>query len=285
MAPQLLENHPYGAKSDIWSIGMMFYMMIFGNTPWACRDLNSFLANIKRQPLKFPYDKPISQDCKDFITRSLTVNESQRIGWDEVFKHPLILESSFKQAEKPSVQFDEKSKKILAKLQRVIQDNHLNTKTIFDNFDKDHGGSLEKDEFLRMCAVVDPAITAGESYFIFKQIDQSGDGKISLAEFQKIIEGMCFENLDNRAGRLLCDLKQIIAANNINLQNIFAKYDADHGKSLDINDFTSMIKILVPGFKAHEIETLFNKFDVNGDKTVTYAEFFNALNKGVVGKD
>ena len=136
-----------------------------------------------------------------------------------------------------------------------------------------------------MCAVVDPAITAGESYFIFKQIDQSGDGKINLAEFQKVIEGMCFENLDNRAGRLLCDLKQIIAANNINLQNIFAKYDADHGKSLDMNDFTSMIKILVPGFKAHEIETLFNKFDVNGDKTVTYAEFFNALNKGVVGKD
>ena len=48
-----------------------------------------------------------------------------------------------------------------------------------------------------------------------------------------------------------------------------------------------MIKILVPGFKAHEIQTLFNKFDVNGDKTVTYAEFFNALNKKekVLGKD
>ena len=52
-----------------------------------------------------------------------------------------------------------------------------------------------------------------------------------------------------------------------------------------MNDFTNMIKILVPGFKTHEIEKLFNKFDVNGDKTVTYAEFFNALNKGVVGKD
>ena len=68
-----------------------------------------------------------------------------------------------------------------------------------------------------MCAVVDPAICAGESYSIFKQIDQSGYGKISFAEFQKIIEGMCFENLDNRAGRLLCDLKDIIIANNINL--------------------------------------------------------------------
>lgn len=32
MAPQLLENLPYTAKSDIWSIGMMFFLMIFGGT-------------------------------------------------------------------------------------------------------------------------------------------------------------------------------------------------------------------------------------------------------------
>ena len=45
----------------------MFYMMIFGGTPWPCRDRNSFLDNMKRYPLKFPYDKPIQQDTKDFI--------------------------------------------------------------------------------------------------------------------------------------------------------------------------------------------------------------------------
>ena len=47
MAPQILERHPYSAKSDIWSIGMMFYEMLFGKTPWSCRDMNSLLRNIK----------------------------------------------------------------------------------------------------------------------------------------------------------------------------------------------------------------------------------------------
>lgn len=38
MSPQLLENLEYTAKSDIWSIGMMFFEMIFGRTPWPARD-------------------------------------------------------------------------------------------------------------------------------------------------------------------------------------------------------------------------------------------------------
>lgn len=67
MAPQLLEKHPYTAKSDIWSIGMMFYEMIFGKTPWPCRDLYSFIRNMKTQPLRFPYGKPISKETKSFL--------------------------------------------------------------------------------------------------------------------------------------------------------------------------------------------------------------------------
>ena len=50
MAPQILDNGEYNAKSDIWSLGIMFYEMIFGRTPWPCRDLNSYLENMKHFP-------------------------------------------------------------------------------------------------------------------------------------------------------------------------------------------------------------------------------------------
>jgi len=71
MAPQLLEEKPYTAKSDIWSIGMMFYEMLFGKTPWPARDLHSFLENMQNTPIRFPYEKPVTDVTKDFITKAL----------------------------------------------------------------------------------------------------------------------------------------------------------------------------------------------------------------------
>jgi serine/threonine protein kinase len=90
MAPQLLMKEPYTSKCDIWSIGMMYYEMLFGKTPWPARDKNSLIRNITELPLKFPYEKPISPSAMDFLKRCLVVDEFKRISWDEIFKHSVL---------------------------------------------------------------------------------------------------------------------------------------------------------------------------------------------------
>jgi len=69
---------------------MMFYETLFGKAPWNCRDIHSLLSGIKTTPLRFPYDKPVSENTKDFIRKCLKVDETDRIGWDEIFKHPIL---------------------------------------------------------------------------------------------------------------------------------------------------------------------------------------------------
>lgn len=51
----------------------MLFEMIFGYSPWACRDLDSYAYNIFHQPLAFPYNGKIGENTKDFIKRCLVV--------------------------------------------------------------------------------------------------------------------------------------------------------------------------------------------------------------------
>lgn len=69
---------------------MMFYEMVCGKTAWSCRDMNSLLRSIKTQPLRFPYERPISDNSKDFIRKCLMIEEVNRIGWNEIFTHPIF---------------------------------------------------------------------------------------------------------------------------------------------------------------------------------------------------
>lgn len=46
MSPQIIWKKYYTSKADIWSIGVIFYEMLFGYTPWACRDEKSYVRHL-----------------------------------------------------------------------------------------------------------------------------------------------------------------------------------------------------------------------------------------------
>lgn len=37
MSPQALKKNIYSLKNDIWSIGVMAYELLHGETPWECK--------------------------------------------------------------------------------------------------------------------------------------------------------------------------------------------------------------------------------------------------------
>ena len=94
MAPQLLYSKEYTSKCDIWSLGLMFYEMIFGYSPWSTRHIDVYKRAIVNKPVAFPYNCQIGQNVKDFIERCLQLQEHNRISWKEIFSHPLYATKS-----------------------------------------------------------------------------------------------------------------------------------------------------------------------------------------------
>ena len=60
MSPQLLNREKYSNKSDIWSLGIIFYECLYGYPPWHGRNAQDLYSNIMKIPLKFPENQTVS---------------------------------------------------------------------------------------------------------------------------------------------------------------------------------------------------------------------------------
>ena len=73
MSPQLLKRKKYTTKSDLWSIGLIYYEMLHGRTPWPAKNELQLVTGIYSKPVTF--GKDISDKSKDFIKRCLQIHE------------------------------------------------------------------------------------------------------------------------------------------------------------------------------------------------------------------
>lgn len=94
-------------------------------------------------------------------------------------------------------------------------------------FDNDKGGFLDLKEFTAFVQAIDARVTQKEADHIFKLVDNSGDQKISLDEFRKLFCEYDYSNLKDVAERIIVDLKEIIKANNLKIEDIFKNFDKD----------------------------------------------------------
>ncbi|CAD8070160.1 unnamed protein product [Paramecium sonneborni] len=92
MSPQALMDNQYSEKSDIWSIGVMFYQTLCGCTPWVAETEKEFIKQITTTPIQFPKKILLSLHAKDFIIKCLQVDINKRLSANQLFEHPLFHE-------------------------------------------------------------------------------------------------------------------------------------------------------------------------------------------------
>jgi serine/threonine-protein kinase ULK2 len=90
MAPEILNGDKYDNKADIWSVGTVFYELLFGKPPFVASNIIDLLKNIKSKKLEMDLRiNAISTTCQDVLRRMLIVDPKERISWEELFQHQI----------------------------------------------------------------------------------------------------------------------------------------------------------------------------------------------------
>ncbi|CAM9684064.1 unnamed protein product [Ectocarpus fasciculatus] len=88
----MLKNVPYGTSVDMWSVGVIIYVLLAGKPPFCDQDQNKLFRAIKSGNYNFEDEfwQEVSDDAKDLITKLLTVDPARRMTASEACKHPWL---------------------------------------------------------------------------------------------------------------------------------------------------------------------------------------------------
>ena len=85
MAPEIVKKEKYIAcYSDIWSLGVLFYSILFGIFPFKGKDDDELFEKINEANLVFPEYNPLSEKIKQMFQKIFVHTPNQRISLDEI---------------------------------------------------------------------------------------------------------------------------------------------------------------------------------------------------------
>ena len=283
IAPEVLKKN-YNEKCDIWSCGVIMYILLSARPPFGGNDDNDIMERVsigKYDLESSPFDK-LSSSALDLIRKCLTMDVNQRISADECLKHPWFKEN--------------KSQEMYNKI------NDGNTmKNLIENLKRYRRTSVIQETALAYLVHHFPQIKdVINSCKLFNQIDKSGDGKISKKELLKgISERYNSKTLEKDIDEIYKNLdmdnngyigyeefvraavsKEYFVKDNV-LRFAFRYFDKDDSGEITIDEVEQMFAQSIPDKKkVHDtLKAIVQEVDRNNDDKITYEEFCIVMKK------
>jgi calcium/calmodulin-dependent protein kinase I len=92
VAPEVLKMQPYGKGVDLWSVGIVTYLLLGGALPFDDEKDSEIARMIMSSDPSFSSSrwKSISAEAIDFVKKCLIKDKDKRISLEEALKHPWL---------------------------------------------------------------------------------------------------------------------------------------------------------------------------------------------------
>jgi calcium-dependent protein kinase len=271
IAPEVVLND-YDEKSDLWSCGVIMYILLSGKAPFYVKNYDEIMENIKKGKFTFdfPIFKKVSKSAIDLIKLLLNYDPKKRITARQALNHSWfrkefdefnIIDLNYSQVVLNNLKNFNAEQKFQQAVVTYIAHNLVkkaemsNLRKIFSLFDKDNDGRISKIELKQAFSEVQGTILADiELDNIFKSIDHDNNGYIEYEEFL----------------RATIDRDLLLSENNLKLA--FNLFDLDQNGSISVDE----IKTIIGGGRSipdNVMMELLAEIEKTSDEEIDYHDF------------
>ena len=272
IAPEVLKEH-YNEKCDIWSCGVILYILLCGYPPFNGNSNLDIFHHIKNSQPIFIGDEwsDITKEGIELIKQMLTRNIQKRPSAETCLNHKWfqLLDENEKQ-QNNNKNYKQIQMNTINKMAEFVKENRLkqavlqfistqfNIKTeenelreLFKEIDKTNKGQISKDVFCKQLILLYGEIDGKEiCEKIFEQLDLDNSGLISYDEFLSA----------------MIDGKKVITEEK--LQKAFKIFDKDNNGRLSVQEIINVF-----GGKEESWKKVIEDIDLNKDGEVDFNEF------------
>ena len=289
IAPEVIKGK-YDEECDLWSIGVIMYIMLVGAPPFNGEEEDDILRSVtsgKYDTTCTAYTS-LSDNAKNLMTRLLTYNPAQRITAEEALSHPWFKTTEFANIYRVNTINPDLARNMMTNLEYYKSDNiikcavlaylvHQNTNSkecinasyLFNEIDLNKDGKLEKNELesaLLKYFNLTPEQASKKANTIFINIDTDNNGFIESEEFIRA-----------------CINPNIFTSENY-LMAAFNYFDNDKNGSISVAEVESKFYQSAKNQNDNtklQLKKMFDQIDVNKDGIISFDEFSYMI-KGII---
>lgn len=266
ISPEVLEGF-YDEKCDIWSSGVILYVLLSGVPPFNGETDEEIFEEVKKKKYSFPDEqwKNISSEAKDLIKKMLCPPD-KRLTAEQVLNHPWVkMQAPGAASGKLTLDFNafktysgsnKLKKAVMTFIANRLNENDLEElKRNFQMIDINGDGMLSLDELKRAISK-NKGLNLANVEEIFYSIDTDNSGAIDYTEF------------------ITASMKQSDYMKEEKLREAFDAFDLDHSGKISKEEIATILKTEKD---SDYIDKLYQKYDLNGDGEIDYDEFLNMM--------